>query len=529
MVQALVQRVACGGGERRHVLGERLVQPQVVPPAHGHQVAEPHVRQLVQDRHGAALDRGLGDLGPEHVGLEERHRAGVLHGAGVELRHEQLVVLGERVRDAERALVEVEAGARDVDDVVGVQVLGQRAAAVDAERDGAAVLAGELAVLRVVRPGDDRGDVRRDARRGLERPRRGALVDAAVAVGAALDDDGHADLRVVGHDGPVRRRGHGERERRLEVGLLEHGEHAPGVGHLELRVQVDLVVHGVDEAVQALAGVHVRGVGDDDELVARGEVVQRMRESATTAATSSDRPLSVTSCTVGAIRSMNVRAPGVAANRTTVRERERRRTGREVEGDVVRLGGDDCGALARLGTGEVLSRHAGTPRDAIGWALGRVDHRTQRWAVLRSTRARVDATYDAVIVGGGHNGLTAAAYLARAGRTVLLLERADHLGGATRSARAFPGVDANVSRYSYLVSLMPRQVRDELGLRRRAAPPPDLLLHAGPDDARAARRHGRRRRDRRLVRRPSARPATSPPGGRSARAPARSPHGSSRR
>ena len=75
------------------------------------------------------------------------------------------------------------------------------------------------------------------------------------------------------------------------------------------------------------------------------------------------------------------------------------------------------------------------------------------------------ATYDAVIVGGGHNGLTAAAYLARAGRTVLLLERADHVGGATLSARAFPGVDANVSRYSYLVSLMPRQVRDELGLR----------------------------------------------------------------
>ncbi|KQY21415.1 FAD-dependent oxidoreductase [Cellulomonas sp. Root485] len=100
------------------------------------------------------------------------------------------------------------------------------------------------------------------------------------------------------------------------------------------------------------------------------------------------------------------------------------------------------------------------------------------------------ATYDAVIVGGGHNGLTAAAYLARAGRTVLLLERADHLGGATQSARAFPGVDANVSRYSYLVSLMPRQVREELGLRvelrrRRISsytPAPDgagLLVDAG--------------------------------------------------
>ena len=69
-----------------------------------------------------------------------------------------------------------------------------------------------------------------------------------------------------------------------------------------------------------------------------------------------------------------------------------------------------------------------------------------------------------MVVGGGHNGLTAAAYLARAGRSVLVLERADHLGGATGSLRVFRGVDANLSRYSYLVSLMPQAVRDELGL-----------------------------------------------------------------
>lgn len=73
--------------------------------------------------------------------------------------------------------------------------------------------------------------------------------------------------------------------------------------------------------------------------------------------------------------------------------------------------------------------------------------------------------HDVVVVGGGHNGLTAAAYLALAGRSVLLLEAADHLGGATASARVFPGVDANLSRYSYLVSLMPEAVRSELGLR----------------------------------------------------------------
>ncbi len=101
-----------------------------------------------------------------------------------------------------------------------------------------------------------------------------------------------------------------------------------------------------------------------------------------------------------------------------------------------------------------------------------------------------------MVVGGGHNGLTAAAYLARAGRSVLVLERADHLGGATGSLRVFRGVDANLSRYSYLVSLMPQAVRDELALslqlrRRRIASytplPGDaargLLVDTGDDGA----------------------------------------------
>jgi phytoene dehydrogenase-like protein len=74
-------------------------------------------------------------------------------------------------------------------------------------------------------------------------------------------------------------------------------------------------------------------------------------------------------------------------------------------------------------------------------------------------------SYDAVIVGGGHNGLVAAAYLARAGRSVLVLERLDHTGGAAVSEETFPGVQARLSRYSYLVSLLPRRIIEELGLR----------------------------------------------------------------
>ncbi|MGW3242702.1 phytoene desaturase family protein [Streptomyces sp. NPDC001070] len=74
-------------------------------------------------------------------------------------------------------------------------------------------------------------------------------------------------------------------------------------------------------------------------------------------------------------------------------------------------------------------------------------------------------SYDAVIVGGGHNGLVAATYLARAGRSVLLLERLPGTGGAAVSTRAFTGLDARLSRYSYLVSLLPRKIVDDLGLR----------------------------------------------------------------
>lgn len=71
--------------------------------------------------------------------------------------------------------------------------------------------------------------------------------------------------------------------------------------------------------------------------------------------------------------------------------------------------------------------------------------------------------HDVVVVGGGHNGLIAAGYLARAGLRVRLLERLDHVGGATTSARVFAGVDARLSRYAYLVSLLPARILDDLG------------------------------------------------------------------
>ena len=89
-------------------------------------------------------------------------------------------------------------------------------------------------------------------------------------------------------------------------------------------------------------------------------------------------------------------------------------------------------------------------------------------------------SFDAVIAGGGHNALVAATLLARAGRSVVVLERRDEVGGAAVSAAPFPGFDVRLSRYSYLVSLFPVALQLTLGVsvemrRRRVAayPLPD--------------------------------------------------------
>ncbi|CKT50950.1 Uncharacterised protein [Mycobacterium tuberculosis] len=141
---------------------------------------------------------------------------------------------------------------------LGVHVFGKRGPAIDAEWDFPVVV--DVSV----------------------RPGRVWSGDQGHQIGAHPRGSGEGvyavcrgQRRAVGDHLPVRGRGHPHVKRGLEVGLVEAGEHALGVGGFELRVQVGLAVHRIDKPMQALAGIGVVAVGVDDDDVALGQSAQR--------------------------------------------------------------------------------------------------------------------------------------------------------------------------------------------------------------------------------------------------------------
>jgi hypothetical protein len=236
--------------------GEALVQPEPVPPAHRHEVSEPHVRHLVQDRVGAVALLVLRDLRAAHVPLGEGHRRDVLHRSRVEGRHDDLVVLRVGIGMAEAPAVELEPLARDLEPLVVLDEGRERLAREEPDRDAA-----RIARPRGIGPGVQREDV------GAEDGGRREAPGVAAAPARHLARQRVRDHRPVG--GSL----DGELVGGLEVRLVEAREHLVGVVGLEVRVGVDARVDGIHEAMEAVAGraVGVRE-GDLDAVAAGAEL-----------------------------------------------------------------------------------------------------------------------------------------------------------------------------------------------------------------------------------------------------------------
>ena len=117
---------------------------------------------------------------------------------------------------------------------------------------------------------------------------------------------------------------------------------------------------------------------------------------------------------------------------------------------------------------------ANAARAAAGKAAGRAVQAAQSARATRaaaraaqSSGAAGTADYDAIIVGGGHNGLVAAAYLARSGARTLVLEARHKTGGAATTEAPWPDApDFKVTRLSYVMSLLPPTIINDLQLPR---------------------------------------------------------------
>ena len=158
------------------VRGERLVQPEVVPPAHRDEIAEPHVGELMEHHLAAHEALRVGGRVAEEQAVVQRHGAHVLHGAGVELGHEDLVVLAERVGASEEVDEVLETLRGDLEELLdGPLQLGAHGAPA------------EQPELHVAVPPTDALIGSRDEREDVAGERRGRREGVAAASASRLD------------------------------------------------------------------------------------------------------------------------------------------------------------------------------------------------------------------------------------------------------------------------------------------------------------------------------------------------------
>ena len=241
-------RVEVGERLRGHVGREPLLEPEVVEPLHRHEVAEPHVRDLVEHRGGAAQPLRQGrPLAEDEPVLVEEHRARVLHPPEGEGGREQELELVERIGAGEVPLHPRQRALVRREQRVEVRLAGAGPAHPRGDRPPARCGGGDV-------PGAGR---ERDLV-GAERRRLGEAVGRRAAGGV------HPDLTSVGERAPGGGRGQGEGHARLQVRLVEAGEELVRVGRHQQRVEVVVPVALVVKPDDARAA---RGdVGDEREL-----------------------------------------------------------------------------------------------------------------------------------------------------------------------------------------------------------------------------------------------------------------------
>mmetsp|Transcript_16547 Transcript_16547/g.32295 ORF Transcript_16547/g.32295 Transcript_16547/m.32295 type:complete len:511 (+) Transcript_16547:1499-3031(+) len=269
-----------------HVGSEGLVQPQAIPPHGADQVAEPHVRHLVQHRVRPVgqLREGRG-LAVEVV-LREGDAPNVLHGSFVELGHKQLVVLVEGIRNREEVLVVSQPLFGQSEEVFCVQERRHALAAVQPERHSPVVV---VVLKTAVRPSHQSEEVGGYGRGAAEPVRdRGAALCLLVHMPLLLHP------HPVSNDSPGRVSGDSQLQGRPDIRLVEARQHPVALERLKVGVHVLVAVSWVDELVEASAGVVVVvGVADNHRVLRAGGEAgagQVQAVSAETAGRGADSP-----------------------------------------------------------------------------------------------------------------------------------------------------------------------------------------------------------------------------------------------